>query len=121
MHHPPVKFSLLETDIDGFEGADKFGELIRKFSNIKAIICGHIHLPAHTLWNGTIVSTAPSTGMQLGLDLSMKKQSEFYLNEVGYQLHHFTKYHDLITHTIYVGNNIDGPYPFEEHRPMRSK
>ncbi len=116
MHHPPIKCSVLETDIDGFEGAEEFGELIAKFSNIKAIICGHIHLPTHSLWNGSIVSTAPSTGMQLGLDLSMQKQSEFYLNETGYRLHHFTKHKDLISHTIYVRENNDGPYPFIEHR-----
>lgn len=116
MHHPPVKCSVLETDIDGFAGADKFGELIANFSNIKAIICGHIHLPTYSLWNGTIVSTAPSTGMQLGLDLSMEKQSQFYLNEIGYQLHHYTKHQGLISHIIYVRKNNDGPYPFEEYR-----
>ncbi len=117
MHHPPIKCSLIETDIDGFDRAEEFGELIAKFSNIKAIICGHIHLPTNSLWNGTIVSTAPSTGMQLRLDLSMKKPSEFYLNKTGYQLHHFTKQQNLITHTIYVHKNNDGPYPFIEHRP----
>ncbi len=116
MHHPPVKFSVIETDIDGFDGADDLGELIAKFSNIKAIICGHVHLPTHSLWNGTIVSAAPSTGMQLGLDLSMKKPSEFYLNEAGYQLHHFTKDKNLVSHVIYVRKNNDGPYPFTEHR-----
>ena len=120
MHHPPVNCGVLETDIDGFGGADELGSLIAGFDNIHAVICGHIHLPVQTRWCGTIVSTAPSTGMQLGLDLTMKRPSEFYLNAPGYQLHHFTRDKNLITHTIYVNQTDDGPYPFQEHRPSGS-
>jgi 3',5'-cyclic-AMP phosphodiesterase len=119
MHHPPVKFGVLETDSDGFEGADELGTLIGKFPNIHAVICGHVHLPAQTRWRGTIVSTAPSTGMQLGLDLSRTRPSEFYLNAPGYQLHHFTEGRNLITHTIYVNRINDGPYRFQDHQPNR--
>lgn len=121
MHHPPIKCSVLETDIDGFDGAEQFGEIVVRHSNIEAIICGHTHLPTHSRWRNTIVSTAPSTGMQLGLDLTMKRPSEFYLNEVGYLLHHYTKQKNLITHTIYVRNNNNAPYPFIEHRGEREK
>jgi 3',5'-cyclic AMP phosphodiesterase CpdA len=116
MHHPPIKCSVLETDIDGFDGAEEFGDIVEKYANIEAIICGHIHLPTHSRWRGTIVSTAPSTGMQLGLDLTMKRPSEFYLNASGYLLHHYTKEKNIITHTIYVRKKDNGPYPFEEHR-----
>ncbi len=111
MHHPPVKAGVLEADYDGFVGASELGAIVEKFTNIERIICGHIHLPTHTKWHGTIVSTAPSMGMQLGLDLTMTKPSEFYLTVPGYQIHHYTKHHDLVTHTAYVGN-MDGPYSF---------
>lgn len=111
MHHPPIKTGVLETNFDGFVGADELGKIIVKYSNVERIICGHIHLPTHTKWNGTIVSTAPSMGMRLGLDLTMTKPSEFYLDAPGYQLHHLTEYGDLVTHTVYV-NASEGPFSF---------
>ncbi len=114
MHHPPVKCGVIESDLDGFIGADELGNIVENYSNIERIICGHIHLPTHSRFHGTIVSTAPSIGTRLGLDLTMKKESEFFLDDPAYQLHHWTKYKNLITHTIRL-NEVDGPYAFEEH------
>ena len=111
MHHPPVKCGVLETDVDGFSGADLLGQVVNKYTNIESIICGHIHLPIHVRWRGTVVSTAPSMGMQLGLDLTLKRPSEFVLEAPAYQLHYWTPQKDLVTHTVYV-REVDGPYPF---------
>ena len=113
MHHPPVRCGVLETDEDGFSGADLLGDVVEKYSNIEGIFCGHIHLPIHVRWRGTVVSTAPSIGMRLGLDLTLKRPSEFYLDAPGYQLHFWTPQQDLVTHTVYVGDG-GGPYLFEE-------
>ncbi|HHD56202.1 MAG TPA: hypothetical protein ENK89_00795, partial [Desulfobulbaceae bacterium] len=63
LHHPPVRCGVLETDEDGFEGADLLGEVVERFSTIIRILCGHIHLASHVNWRGTIVSTAPSMGL----------------------------------------------------------
>ena len=115
MHHPPIKCGVLESDADGFIGADRFAEIVEKYSCIERILCGHIHLPTHSRFHGTIVSTAPSIGIRLGLDLTMTRESEFYLGAPGYQLHHWTKYKNLITHTVHL-NNDDGPYEFKEHQ-----
>ncbi|MHA1165285.1 MAG: phosphodiesterase [Alphaproteobacteria bacterium] len=113
MHHPPVKCGVAETDIDGFAGAQRLGEIIEKYPNIERLLCGHIHLPAHMRWRGSVVSTAPSMGMQLVLDLTLERGSNFILEAPGYQLHHWSGDHVLVTHTVYVRNS-DGPYPFEE-------
>ena len=113
MHHPPVKCGILESDVDGFLGAAALGRVVEKYTCIERILCGHIHLPTHSRFHGTIVSTAPSIGMRLGLDLTMTKDSEFFLDDPAYQLHHWTKHKTLITHTIRI-NDVDGPHPFEE-------
>ena len=113
MHHPPVKCGVLETDVDGFSGADLLGDVVSKYTNIERIMCGHIHLPILVRWRGTVISTAPSMGMQLGLDLTLQRPSEFVLEAPGYQLHFWTPQKDLVTHTVYV-REVDGPYPFEE-------
>jgi Icc protein len=111
MHHPPVMCGVLETDMDGFSGVDLLSGVVNKYNNIERIVCGHIHLPTHARWHGTVVSTAPSMGMQLGLDLTLKKPSEFILEAPAYQLHYWTPQKDLVTHTVYV-RDVDGPYPF---------
>lgn len=111
MHHPPVKCGVLETDIDGFAGVDLLADIVKKYNNIERIACGHIHLPIHVRWHGTIVSTAPSMGMQLGLDLTLQRPSEFILEAPAYQLHYWTPQKDLVTHTVYV-REVDGPYSF---------
>jgi len=114
MHHPPIKCGVNETDIDGFIGADRLGKVFEKYTNIERVICGHIHLLVHARWRGTVVSTAPSMGMQLGLDLTLQRPSEFILEAPGYQLHYWTPEKNLITHSVYVRENT-GSYLFEDY------
>lgn len=113
MHHPPVPCSVQETDLDGFIGAEKLGNILDNYTNIERLICGHIHMPINTKWHGTIVSTAPSTGMRLRLDLTMQKEGGFFLDRPAYQIHHWTPQRNLVTHTIFVHDKKE-PYPFEE-------
>ncbi len=101
MHHPPVKCGVIESDIDGFIGAGELGNIVAKYDNIERIICGHIHLPTHAKWHGTVASTCPSIGIELKLDLTMKKPSGFVLSDPAFQLHQWAS-GNLVTHTIYV-------------------
>ena len=113
MHHPPVKFGILETDIDGFLGAKRLASVVKKYNNIERILCGHIHMQTHTRWAGTVISTAPSsTGMKIDVDLSQTKPSQFRLDTPNYLLHYWTPDKNLITHTMYA---CEAPqyYPFE--------
>ncbi len=112
MHHPPVKCGVIETDMDGFTGAKKLGDIISAYFNIERILCGHIHLEAHIKWYGTIVNTAPSMGLQLGFDLTLEKPSQFYVEPPGYQLHYYHGEKHLISHTVYV-KDMNGPYLFK--------
>jgi len=114
MHHPPANFGVLETDRDGFIGAGKLGKLVTQYTHIRAILCGHIHLTAHLPWSGTVISTAPSMGMQLMLDLTLTKPSGFTLEAPGYLLHYFTPERNLVSHSITV-KTVNGPYRFRDH------
>ncbi len=114
MHHPPVKCGLFETDKDGFVGADRLGRVLSKYHNIERLLCGHIHLDTHLRWKNTVISCAPSMGLQLSLDLTLTRPSEFILEAPGYLLHYFTPETNLVTHSIYV-KEIDGPYLFKEY------
>ena len=111
IHHPPVKCGVLETDEDGFIGADLLGNIVEKYPNIERILCGHIHLTTHVRWRGTVVSTAASMGLQLLLDLTLKLPSSFYTDAPCYQLHYWSPDQQLISHTVSL-HEMEGPYLF---------
>lgn len=110
-HHPPLNLGVPETDEDGFVGAKALGELIAIYSNIERFLCGHIHLYTNTRWCGTMVTTAPSIGMQLTLDLSQQSASKFLLSDPAYLLHYWTSDHALVTHQIQL-SEMAGPFSF---------
>jgi 3',5'-cyclic AMP phosphodiesterase CpdA len=119
MHHPPAKFRVLETDKGEFIGVDKLGDLIQKHQNIKRILCGHIHMSAHLGWCGTIISVAPSMGLEIVLDLTLKRPSEFTMEAAAYQLHYLTPEKNLVSHLITVKDK-DGPYRFKEYPKVKA-
>ena len=112
MHHPPVSFGVLETDEDGFEGAELLAEVLLRHGTVRHILAGHIHLPATTTWHGMVVGTAPSPGMRLALDLTLTQPSAFLLDDPAYQLHYWTKQNHLITHTVRIPSTAV-LHPFE--------
>jgi 3',5'-cyclic AMP phosphodiesterase CpdA len=112
LHHPPLKCGVLESDADGFIGAEAFARLVRRHENILRITCGHIHLITCAGWSGTSLSTCPSIGMRLRLDLTQTKESAFLADAPAYQLHLYTYEGNLITHTQAL-DEPGGPYPFE--------
>ena len=101
MHHPPATFGVIETDVDGFIGADRLGDVIARHGNVVQILAGHIHLSSFTQWRGVGVSTAPSMGMRLYLDLTLRR-SAYILDAPAYHLHIWTPEQRLITHTVRV-------------------
>lgn len=116
LHHPPIKYGVHETDTDGFVGAKEFGDIVGKYPNIIRILCGHVHMNCHAGWKNTTISTAASMGMQLGLDLTLKKDSEFSIQPPSYQLHYHNSDGDIISNVVLVsGINTAGPFMFEEY------
>ncbi|MFP7754729.1 metallophosphoesterase [Thermodesulfobacteriota bacterium B35] len=115
LHHPPVRCGVLETDEDGFAGLDLLAGVLDSFPGILRLFCGHIHLASHVNWQDRMVSTAPSMGLQLFLDLTMTLPSAFVETDPGYYLHYYTPDGNLVTYTMYV-RDTQGPYPFSETR-----
>ncbi len=100
LHHPPVDVGVLETHLDGFTGAELLAQVVQKYDNIERIICGHVHLNCHLFWHGTVISTAPSMGLKLVLDLSLEMESQFENDAPAYLLHYWTPQQNLITHSV---------------------
>ncbi len=101
MHHPPARFGVIETDLDGFDGLNLLAEVVTRHPQIIRILAGHIHLSSLTQWHGIVVSTAPSPGMRLYLDLTLSR-SAYILDEPAYHLHYWHPQQGLVTHTVRV-------------------
>ena len=71
MHHPPFASGIDWMDPD--PGADwivRFAGATRGHSQIRAVLCGHIHRAVTTGWHGAPLMVCPSTAPSVALDLS---------------------------------------------------
>lgn len=71
MHHPPFDTGVWWMDCIGLPDDHRraFEQTIRRHPQVQRVISGHIHRPVQTTWGEAIVSVAPSTAHQVGLDL----------------------------------------------------
>jgi len=67
MHHPPFLTGIRPYDRQPFEGRDELGAIVRRNPQVRRIICGHVHQPLASAWNGTLGVSAPSTAPTLVL------------------------------------------------------
>lgn len=104
MHHPPFALGIDHLDRKPLQGAEQFGEVLRRHLQVERVICGHAHRAMALRWNGTTVSVCPSTAHQFALDLRPQSPAEFTLEPPGFQLHHWLPDTGLITHTQQIGD-----------------
>ena len=64
MHHPPVKGGSIWLDDMGLTNATEFWRSIKNVSNVKLVVCGHIHQELDVLRKNVRVLTSPSTCLQ---------------------------------------------------------
>ena len=111
MHHPPFQCGVEHMDKLGLlKGAAELEGLLRGYTNIERIICGHLHRSIQARFANTFASTCPSPAHQVTLDLNEHAPSSFLFEPPGYQLH-IWRNSRLVTHTAVFGK-YDGPYPF---------
>ncbi|MEM6867880.1 MAG: phosphodiesterase [Cyanobacteria bacterium P01_C01_bin.121] len=112
MHHPPFTTGIDLMDGYGLSGLTDLENIVKKYSCIERIGCGHIHRPIQKRWAGTLAYTVPSPVHQVALDLTATaKAATFVMEPPAYQLHLWQKESGLISHTQYI-NEYEGPYPF---------
>jgi 3',5'-cyclic AMP phosphodiesterase CpdA len=71
MHHPPVDVGIEWITTDPQEPrVATFADTIAGHSQVKGIICGHLHRPISVGWHGTTISICPATAPQVALDLA---------------------------------------------------
>jgi 3',5'-cyclic-AMP phosphodiesterase len=111
MHHPPFTCGIPYLDQYRYIQADALGEILGSFSNIEAVLCGHVHRPMARRWAGTVVIACPSTTTEIALQLSPDSEPRSYLGPPACVLHLWSPVSGLVSHTSYIGK-YPGPFPF---------
>ena len=112
MHHPPFGTGLADMDRINCRNGTAMAAVLRRFSHVERVVCGHHHRPITVRWAGTIGSVAPSTAHQVTLDLVPDgSPATFMMEPPGFHLHVWSPESGLATHSVVIGRYA-GPYPF---------
>lgn len=64
LHHHPILVGSRWLDQHTLKDAEYFWQLVEKHSNVKAVLCGHVHQDMNVLHQGVRVMATPSTCVQ---------------------------------------------------------
>ncbi|CAM2944250.1 3',5'-cyclic-AMP phosphodiesterase [Vibrio mytili] len=64
LHHHPLLVGSAWLDQHTLKDPDEFWQVVERFSNVKAVLCGHVHQNMDVLHNGVRVMATPSTCVQ---------------------------------------------------------
>jgi 3',5'-cyclic AMP phosphodiesterase CpdA len=109
MHHAPFPTGIRILDAMGLEGAGALGAIVERHPQVERVLCGHLHRPIQVRWRGTVASSAPSTGLQVALDLRADGDLAMGLEPAACQLHVWREEVGLVSHTSYIGEYA-GPW-----------
>ncbi|MEJ1964630.1 MAG: phosphodiesterase [Gammaproteobacteria bacterium] len=87
MHHPPFPSGVGWVDAERPGWSAELGSVLRQFSCVRAIVCGHVHRAMHRVWSGIPVSTAPAVAPQVELRLSPNAAPAFSAESPGFLMH----------------------------------
>ncbi|WP_341675011.1 phosphodiesterase [Niveibacterium sp. SC-1] len=110
LHHPPFLTGLREMDEIGLSGRDAFADIVARHSQVKLILCGHLHRNIQTTVGGCRTATCPSPAHQIALDFRPGSPARFCMEPPGFMLHRWTG-EAFVSHTAVVGD-YPGPFAF---------
>jgi Icc protein len=101
-HHPPFASGIGFMDAYGLQGSEAEAKILQRFSNIDAVLCGHLHRPASSSFGGTVAFASPSTAAQVSP--SFNGETTSYTDEPGmFALHRWTD-SGIVTHLHPIGD-----------------
>ena len=113
LHHPPFRTFIEAMDHHGLRNPQALERVIRRHSQVEALLCGHLHRPIETRFAGTVARVAPSCAHQIALNTKPGAPPQFVMEPPGYRLHMYTPETGVVSHVAYVGK-FAGPYNFRE-------
>ncbi|WP_051333614.1 phosphodiesterase [Aliagarivorans marinus] len=108
MHHPPVRIGIDWVDSIGLYGSVEFADLLRKYSNIEAVCCGHVHRMVVSNISNIPVVCAPSIHCSISLSLSKNNSYSILYSDEPLSLffHYIPSDGNLVSHLSLVNVNV---------------
>lgn len=101
-HHPPFASGIGFMDAYGLKGSAAEAEILQRFSNVDAVLCGHLHRPASCSFGGTVAFASPSTAAQVSP--SFNGETTSYTDESGMFALHWWTDSGIVTHIHPIGD-----------------
>lgn len=111
MHHPPFVSGIPYLDKYRLMRPEPVAEILRGFSNIEAILCGHVHRTMIKRWAGTVVVSCPSTTTEIALQWRPDALPQTFLGPPACMLHAWDPLEGLVSHLSHIDKGA-GPFPF---------
>ena len=99
LHHPPVASGFRQMDHIALAplAAERLGCIVAARPAVQALLCGHLHRPLTTRWQGTVVAVAPSSAFQSRLRFGGGRFEPDPHEPPAYLLHYWNS-RSLVTH-----------------------
>lgn len=120
LHHPPFPTGIGFMDNQSYLNRERFLRILNMADNVMFVGCGHIHRVIFTKKGKTDFNVAPSTAMQLDLNLNDNAPGDFVFETPGYLIHRVNltdnSFPDIATHAVQITDReeMEITYPFND-------
>jgi len=120
LHQPPFPSGIGFMDNQPYLNRNRLFNILSKAENLLLVGCGHIHRAMFSRKDGINFSLAPSTAMQLDLNLNDAAPGDFVLETPGYLIHRISLTSsiapEITTHVVQITNtrDMEVTYPFND-------
>ena len=104
LHHPPFESGIRHMDRIALDDPAGLAEVVARHPQVERVVAGHIHRSIQTRFAGTVASTCPGSAHQIACDLRIDHIGAFTLEPPAFQLHHWNRQGQLVTHLVPVGD-----------------
>ncbi len=109
-HHPPMAVGIQHMDAQNLQNSDQLADVLEGYSQVKGIVCGHLHRPITALWKHWPVWVGPAHNHAVTLDHRIDGKPSFTMEPASVRL--FDLQNDTVSSDLLYIDEWSGPYAF---------